>query len=366
MLQDLPVNAYRATKDDVVRAHRDVPDRRAVRLRRREGRHGDARRSSTTGSAALRADGRFDEIYGTYFEGVGSSPHRRQRGPPRSGGRSTGHPRAAGVAGGHADWARLRRAFLDGDIFWDQFPEIVTRAGAQHADLHGARVRARARRSRSCWRSCGCRRCARTVGSRPRGSRCSAACRPSLTIFAVGYAMPIALDVRVPGTYGPGGGRPSASSTPRTWPRRSGRASRPSRAARWRRPARWACRAPAGDGVDRAAAGDAHRRAAADQRARGPDQGHVAACSCSGTTAGHDRDHQVLARRGRPDLQHHAARRRRLVYLAITIPLTAAGRPCWSGGTGVPADAATRGARDRARRPAQALRRPRGAARACR
>ncbi len=102
-----------------------------------------------------------------------------------------------------ADWARLRRAFLQGDVFRDQFPEIVTRAawhtliftaGAFALGLALALLLALMRLS----------------SLRP--YRWFAALwievfrgMPALTtIFAVGFAVPIALGTRVPGLYGPG------------------------------------------------------------------------------------------------------------------------------------------------------------------
>jgi polar amino acid transport system permease protein len=102
-----------------------------------------------------------------------------------------------------ADWGRLRRAFLDGEIFWDQFPEVVTRAG-YHTLIYtalgftiafaGALLLALMRLSSLRpyrW-------FAVTYIEIFRGL-------PALlTILAVGYAIPIALDARVPGTYGPG------------------------------------------------------------------------------------------------------------------------------------------------------------------
>ncbi len=102
-----------------------------------------------------------------------------------------------------ADWDRLRHAFLDGEIFWDQFPEIVTRAArntliytslAFGLALAGGLLLALMRLS----------------PLRPYRWFAAAYIEvfrglPALlTILAVGYAIPIALDARVPGTYGPG------------------------------------------------------------------------------------------------------------------------------------------------------------------
>ncbi len=102
-----------------------------------------------------------------------------------------------------ADWGRLRRAFLDADIFWDQFPEVVTRAARNTlvftalAFLLGLALALALALMRL---------------SPLRPYRWFAAVwidvfrgvPALLTIIAVGFAIPIALDVRVPGVYGPG------------------------------------------------------------------------------------------------------------------------------------------------------------------
>jgi polar amino acid transport system permease protein len=97
----------------------------------------------------------------------------------------------------------LREAFLDADIFWDQFPEIVTRAARNTliftalAFVIGfglALVLALMRLSplrpyrwfASIW--------IEVFRGLP----------ALITIIAIGFAMPIALDFRVPGVYGPG------------------------------------------------------------------------------------------------------------------------------------------------------------------
>ena len=101
------------------------------------------------------------------------------------------------------DWGRLRRAFFDWEIFRDQFPEVVTRAalhtliftaGGFALGLGLALVLALMRLSPL------------------RPYRWFAALwievfrgLPALiTIFGVGFAVPIALGTRVPGLYGPG------------------------------------------------------------------------------------------------------------------------------------------------------------------
>jgi polar amino acid transport system permease protein len=102
-----------------------------------------------------------------------------------------------------ADWGRLQDAFLDVEIFTDQFPDIVTRAArntliftafAFAIGLSLALVLALMRLSPL------------------RPYRWFAAAwievfrgMPALiTVITIGYAMPIALDIRVPGVYGPG------------------------------------------------------------------------------------------------------------------------------------------------------------------
>jgi polar amino acid transport system permease protein len=101
------------------------------------------------------------------------------------------------------DWARLQRAFFDPDIFGDQFPEIVTRAArntlaftvlsfaiALALGLLFALLRLSPITPYRWF--------AITYIELFRGM-------PALiTIFAIGFAIPIALDVRVPGRYGAG------------------------------------------------------------------------------------------------------------------------------------------------------------------
>jgi polar amino acid transport system permease protein len=102
-----------------------------------------------------------------------------------------------------ADWSRLREAFLDGDIFWDQFPEIVTRA-ARNTLIFTALAFAI---------GFGLALLLALMRLSPlRPYRWFAAVwievfrgLPALiTIFTIGYAVPIALGFRVPGVYGPG------------------------------------------------------------------------------------------------------------------------------------------------------------------
>jgi len=97
----------------------------------------------------------------------------------------------------------LREAFLDADIFWDQFPDIVTRAARNTLIFTAlafaigfglALVLAMMRLSplrpyrwfASVW--------IEVFRGLP----------ALITIIAIGFAMPIALDFRVPGIYGPG------------------------------------------------------------------------------------------------------------------------------------------------------------------
>ena len=102
-----------------------------------------------------------------------------------------------------ADWDRLRHAFLDGRIFWDQFPEVVTRAGC-HTVIFTALAFVLALAAAMLL--------ALMRLSPLRPYRWFAATYievfrglPALlTLLAIGYALPIALDVRVPGTYGRG------------------------------------------------------------------------------------------------------------------------------------------------------------------
>jgi polar amino acid transport system permease protein len=102
-----------------------------------------------------------------------------------------------------ADWDRLRAAFFDTDIFWDQFPDIVTTAArntliftvlAFAIGFGLALVLAMMRLS--------------TL--RPYRWFATAWIElfrgmPALvTILIIGFAVPVALDFRVPGVYGPG------------------------------------------------------------------------------------------------------------------------------------------------------------------
>ena len=97
----------------------------------------------------------------------------------------------------------MREAFLDADIFWDQFPDIVTRAARNTLIFTAlafaigfglALVLAMMRLSplrpyrwfASVW--------IEVFRGLP----------ALITIIAIGFAMPIALDFRVPGIYGPG------------------------------------------------------------------------------------------------------------------------------------------------------------------
>jgi polar amino acid transport system permease protein len=101
------------------------------------------------------------------------------------------------------DWAKVHHAFFDGDIFWDQFPDIVTRAARNTLvftvlsfaiGLALAVVLALMRLSPLRpyrW-------FAATWIELFRGV-------PALTtIFVIGFAIPIAMGARVPGTYGAG------------------------------------------------------------------------------------------------------------------------------------------------------------------
>ena len=102
-----------------------------------------------------------------------------------------------------ADWGRLSDAFFDREIFTDQFPEILTRAARNTLIYTGlafmlafalALVLALMRLS----------------PLRPYRWFATAYIElfrglPALiTLLAVGYAIPIALDFRIPGIYGPG------------------------------------------------------------------------------------------------------------------------------------------------------------------
>jgi polar amino acid transport system permease protein len=102
-----------------------------------------------------------------------------------------------------ADWARLHRVFLNGDIFWDQFPDVVTQA-ALHTLIFtalsfvigfGLAVLLALMRLSTLrpyrWFAAGWIELFRGI--------------PALmTIFAVGYAVPIAFGFSVPGNFGPG------------------------------------------------------------------------------------------------------------------------------------------------------------------
>jgi polar amino acid transport system permease protein len=102
-----------------------------------------------------------------------------------------------------ADWGRLQDAFADGEIFWDQFPDIIRQA-AWHTLIFTAfafviglglalllaMMRLSSLRPYR-WFATAWIEVFRGV--------------PALiTIIAVGYAIPIALQYRVPFTYGPG------------------------------------------------------------------------------------------------------------------------------------------------------------------
>lgn len=102
-----------------------------------------------------------------------------------------------------ADWGRLQHAFFQPDIFGDQFPDIVTRA-ARNTLIYTALAFALAlalglllalMRLSSIrfyrWFAVGWIELFRGM--------------PALiTVIAIGFAIPIALDVRIPSIYGPG------------------------------------------------------------------------------------------------------------------------------------------------------------------
>ena len=140
------------------------------------------------------------------------------------------------------DWAQLQANFFDPGIFWDLFPEILTRAARNtliftafgfSGGLAIGMVLALMRLS--------------TVTP----YRWAAAVYievfrglPALiTIVLIGFVLPIALQVRVPGPMDPGAS-PWPSSPGPISPRRSARASRRSQRDRWRRRAPWACAMP--------------------------------------------------------------------------------------------------------------------------
>ena len=101
------------------------------------------------------------------------------------------------------DWGRVQRAFFQWDVFTDQFPEILTRAARNTLiftffgfaiGLTLGLVLALMRLSP--FRAY--RWFATVVIEVLRGLPAM------ITIILIGYALPIALDIRVPGTYGPG------------------------------------------------------------------------------------------------------------------------------------------------------------------
>jgi polar amino acid transport system permease protein len=102
-----------------------------------------------------------------------------------------------------ADWGRLKDAFFDTEIFWHQFPEILTRA-ARNTLTYTALAFVLA----SAWALV--LALMRLSPLRPYRWFATAYIElfrglPALiTLLAVGYAIPIALDFRIPGTFGPG------------------------------------------------------------------------------------------------------------------------------------------------------------------